>query len=195
MTDNKKKILKHIVIDIVLSIAVSVLYFFLIDNGWLNSTLVFAGSFGILMIPCLLELMFSKETDPQEFETIYYYEGYNKSGVCRVHQLFGDPDDQNNMKKSYNFLDKSGKVLFDDWFYLCTDFDDEYGVASVCKEEDGLWYVVNASGEYVTKKGYDYMSNVFAGVVKVMDEDHNVNFVDVRTGMELWENSKKELSL
>lgn len=194
MIDYNKTIIKNLIIAVSIAIATTFAYHFLWNGEFKSDLLVFFGSFGVSLIPIIVYmLMYSKKNDPSEFATMYFYEGYSECGVSRVYKLHGNPDDKQNLQRTYNYIDKEGKYLFDEWFIGSTGFDDKYHVAIVLKE-DMSWWVINNEGKFVTKRPYPYMSTeITGGTIKVMNENQEVNFVDVNSGIELWPVWKKEM--
>ena len=192
---------KNLIISASLSIAIAIGYYFLrgMNEPWINTAFIgfsFMGMCSICVI--LLGIWFPKytikdyveECDPEDYVTVYFYEGYH-NGFCKVVKLYGDPGNTENMERMFSFVDDKGEFITDKWFYDVGEFDNNRCIVSL---GDYQYNIINEKGEFVCKRDYPGMAQeVFDGKVKVGDGEGGINFVDMQTGEELWRNFKKEM--
>lgn len=192
---------KNLIISVVLSAIVAVGYYLLRgnDEAWTSSLIVglsFMGMCSIFVI--LVGIFFPKfaikdyveECDPEDYVTVYFYEGY-KNGLCRVIKFYGDPNDSENMERTYSFMNEKGEYITDKWFYDVGEFDNNRCVVAL---GDYKYNIINERGELICKESFPGMAQeVMDGKVKVGDGENGINFVDVQTGELMWSRFKKEM--
>ena len=131
-----------------------------------------------------------RECDPEDYITVYFYDGY-VNGLCKVTRLYGDPNYPDNMERMYSFIDSKGKYITDKWFYAVGGFENNRCIVAI---DDYQFNIINTKGAFVCKHDYNGMSlEMMEGKVKVSDGKGGINFVDVKTGDELWDEFKKEM--
>ena len=67
--------------------------------------------------------------------------------------------------KKYNFINKNGKILSDEWFYNVYSFYDEF--ARVQRSTDDLWNFINKQGKLLSDEWFIYVDMFNGGLVKV----------------------------
>ena len=75
----------------------------------------------------------------------------------------------------YNFIDKNGKYLSDEWFDWVDDFYD--GVAIV-KRYDELYNFINKEGKYLSDEGFNEIYHFHEGFAVVQRSDYLYNYID-----------------
>ena len=75
----------------------------------------------------------------------------------------------------YNFIDKNGKYLSDEWFDWVDDFYD--GVAIV-KRYDDLYNFIDKEGKYLSDEGFNEIYHFHEGFAVVQRSDYLYNYID-----------------
>jgi len=196
-----KFIKDNLFISIGVSLLLSTLYYFLRldDNDILGYVLSFLSCFGLCsLFVILMGVLFPKrfikdyveEIDPENYVTVYFYNGY-VNGLCKVVKFYGNPNDPDNMEKTYSFMDSRGVYITDKWFYATGEFIDNRCV--VCLDEFE-YNIIDENGNFICEENYKGMAEeVLDGKVKVGDGNGGVNFVDAQTGEVMWKTWKKEM--
>ena len=197
---------KHLYISLILSFAVSLIYYFYTkgagtgyEHGLIKeSVALFFCSFGVFSLGFIVVgIMFPKkviknyvgEPDQNNNVTVYYYDKY-VGDICKVVRMYGDPSVPETMQVMYSFLDATGNYITKEWFFGVGDFKDNRCVVSVGDYE---YNIIDEKGNMLCPKNYAGMTvEINDNKVKVSDGNGNVNFVDVRTGNEVWPEWKRE---
>ena len=77
--------------------------------------------------------------------------------------------------KLYNFIDKQGNILSNEWFDWVIDFNE--GIARV-QRVDNLYNFIDVQGKYLFNKWFNYLGDFFDGFAIVQREDGLYNFID-----------------
>ena len=75
----------------------------------------------------------------------------------------------------FNFIDKEGNYLSDEWFDRVYDFHE--GFARV-QREDGLWNFIGKKGKYLSEQWFRYIYNFHEDFAIVKRKDILYNFID-----------------
>ena len=78
--------------------------------------------------------------------------------------------------KLWNFIDKDGKILSDEWFDWVDYFNKE-GFAKV-QRKDGKWNFIDANGKIISNEWYRYVDYFQDGLAVVRRSDYLWNFID-----------------
>ena len=155
------------------------------------------GGFVIILMAYVFPKYFIEDYDEvlDNAEPSYYffYEDY-QYGACRVIRYYGKATsanvDLNSFSKSVNFLDKEGNFLLDDWVPFAIAVEDERAVVQL---PTGLFCLFDLKNKTFLGDSYASMSiNCTNGLLKVMDEEFSVNFIDVKTGNLCWKEWRLE---
>ena len=65
---------------------------------------------------------------------------------------------------TYNYIDKNGKIISDEWFYNVYSFYD--GLAKV-QRGNGLWNFIDANGKIISDEWFIYVDMFNDGLAKV----------------------------
>ena len=79
-----------------------------------------------------------------------------------------------NCDSQYNFIDKQGKLLSEQWFEWVDIFHD--GLARV-RREDNLYNLIDKNGNYLFDEWFMYVDNFYDGFAEVQREDGKYNFI------------------
>ena len=80
--------------------------------------------------------------------------------------------------KRYNFIDKQGNILFNEWLYWVGDFQD--GLARV-QRANSDWNYINKNGKIISDEWFNYVGIPHDGFAKVQKTNGEWNFID-KTG-------------
>lgn len=184
-----------------LSLVFSLIYYFVIKNGEdiMGLFYSFFVCFGLCsMFVIFLGILFPKrfvkdyveEVDPENYVTVYFYDGYN-NGLSKVTRFYGNPNDPENMEQMISFVDEKGVFITKDWFYAVGEFKDNRCVVCLGDHE---FNIIDEKGNYICRKNYKGMADdIIGGSVKVGDGESGINFVNAQTGEEMWPSFKKEM--
>lgn len=130
---------------------------------------------------------YDEALDNAEPSYYFFHEDY-QYGICRVIRYYGKAlsgnTDLDSFSKSVNFLDKEGNLLLDDWVPFAIAVEVERAIVQL---PNGLFCLFDLKNKTFLGNPYARMSiNCADGLLKVMDEDFNVNFIDIKTGNLCW---------
>lgn len=136
---------------------------------------------------------FDENLENVEPDYYFFYEDYDK-GLCRVIRYYGKVENGNtdveSFSKSVNFIDRTGNYLFEEWFPYAYALNER---RVVVQGNDNLFYLVSTETKDVIGKGvYKISSGESNGLIKVMDDEFKVNFLDIETGNFVWDTWKIE---
>ena len=77
--------------------------------------------------------------------------------------------------KKYNFINKNGKILSDEWFYNVYSFYD--GLARV-KKANGEWNFINKDGKLLSDEWFYWLGSFYDGLGIVQRSDKLWNFIN-----------------
>lgn len=80
-----------------------------------------------------------------------------------------------NCDKKYNFIDKQGKLLSDEWFNCEYDFNDGFAVV---QRDDRQYNFIDKQGKLLSEQWFEWVSNFFNGFAVVRREDTLYNLID-----------------
>ena len=80
-----------------------------------------------------------------------------------------------NCERQYNFIDKDGKILSEQWFEWIGDFHD--GLARV-KRKDGKFNYIGEDGKLLSEQWFYWVGDFHDGFAMVGREDYLNNFID-----------------
>ena len=80
-----------------------------------------------------------------------------------------------NCERQYNFIDKDGKILSEQWFEWIGDFHD--GFARV-KRKDGKFNYIGEDGKLLSEQWFYWVGDFHDGFAMVGREDYLNNFID-----------------
>ena len=80
-----------------------------------------------------------------------------------------------NCERQYNFIDKDGKILSEQWFEWIGDFHD--GFARV-KRKDGKFNYIGEDGKLLSEQWFYWVGDFYDGFALVGREDYLNNFID-----------------
>ena len=80
-----------------------------------------------------------------------------------------------NCERQYNFIDKDGKILSEQWFEWIGDFYD--GLARV-KRKDGKFNYIGEDGKLLSEQWFYWVGDFHDGFAMVGREDYLNNFID-----------------
>ena len=80
-----------------------------------------------------------------------------------------------NCERQYNFIDKDGKILSEQWFEWISDFYD--GFARV-KRKDGKFNYIDANGKIISDTWFEWVGDFYDGFALVGRENHEYNYMD-----------------
>ena len=196
-----KFIRTNLFIALGISLLISLSYYFLkLDpNDILGLVSSFFCCFGVCaMFIILLGIIFPekfikdyvKEVDPENFVTVYFYDGY-KNDLSKVTRFYGNPNDPETMQQMFSFVDLNGNYITDKWFYMTGEFKDNRCIVCLGEYE---FNIIDEKGNFICHNNYSGMADeIVGGYVKVGDGEGGINFVDVQTGNEIWPSFKKEM--
>lgn len=75
----------------------------------------------------------------------------------------------------YNYIDKKGNILFNEWLYLVGDFQD--GLARV-QRGNRDWNYINKQGKLLSEKWFDWTGIFHDDFALVGRENHEYNYID-----------------
>ena len=75
----------------------------------------------------------------------------------------------------YNFIDKQGNILSNEWFDYVWHFQDEFAVV---QRSDGLWNFIDKQGNYLSEEWFYHVSNFCEGFAAVERSGYLWNFID-----------------
>ena len=78
-------------------------------------------------------------------------------------------------KDKWNFIDKQGNYLSDEWFNWADNFYD--GFARV-QRVDGLWNFINKDGKLLSNEWFEWVDNFSDGFARLKRSDGQYNFID-----------------
>ena len=93
-------------------------------------------------------------------DLLYYSEGFARIRNC---------------ERQYNFIDKDGKILSEQWFEWIGDFYD--GLARV-KRKDGKFNYIGEDGKLLSEQWFYWVGDFHDGFAMVGREDYLNNFID-----------------
>ena len=93
-------------------------------------------------------------------DLLYYIEGFARIRNC---------------ERQYNFIDKDGKILSEQWFEWIGDFYD--GLARV-KRKDGKFNYIGEDGKLLSEQWFYWVGDFHDGFAMVGREDYLNNFID-----------------
>lgn len=136
---------------------------------------------------------YDEALDNAEPSYYFFHEDY-QYGICRVIRYYGKAlsgnTDLDSFSKSVNFLDKEGNLLLDDWVPFAIAVEVERAIVQL---PNGLFCLFDLKNKTFLGDSYDRMSiNCTDGLLKVMDGDFNVNFIDIKTGNLCWKEWRVE---
>ena len=79
-----------------------------------------------------------------------------------------------NCDSQYNFINKQGELLSEQWFEWADIFND--GFARV-RREDNLYNLIDKNGNYLFDEWFMYVDNFYDGFAEVQREDGKYNFI------------------
>jgi hypothetical protein len=85
-------------------------------------------------------------------EEVFDWLGYFSEGYATV-----------KLNGKWNFIDKKGKILCDQWYYWADYFNE--GFATV--ELNGKWNFINKKGKTLSRQWFDWIGNFHDGYAKV----------------------------
>ena len=79
-----------------------------------------------------------------------------------------------NFNYKYNYIDKHGNLLSNEWFDLCEDFNNKFAFV----RKNGLWNIINRSGEIVSDIWFnrfskEYDKNNDTAYISLLDTNYN----------------------
>ena len=80
-----------------------------------------------------------------------------------------------NCERKYNFIDKQGKLLSEQWFDWAGIFHD--GFAKVQRGDD-LYNFINKNGEIISSEWFKWLNDFHDGFAKVQRGDDEFNYID-----------------
>ena len=80
-----------------------------------------------------------------------------------------------NCERQYNFIDKDGKLLSEQWFYWVGDFHD--GFARV-KRKDSLYNLITKDGKLLSDEWFEWIGDFYDGFAKVQRAYEKYNYID-----------------
>ena len=80
-----------------------------------------------------------------------------------------------NCERQYNFIDKDGKLLSEQWFYWVGDFHD--GFARV-KRKDSLYNLITKDGKLLSDEWFEWIGDFHDGLAKVQRAYEKYNYID-----------------
>ena len=92
---------------------------------------------------------------------------YYSDGFAKVKRRNGE----------WNFIDKKGKILLDEWFKWAFDFHD--GFARVQREDD-LMNFITKDGKFLSKEWFDWVDDSYDGFARVRRTNGEWNFIGTR---------------
>ena len=75
----------------------------------------------------------------------------------------------------WNFIDKNGKYLSDEWFDWVDDFYDGVAIVKRCDE---LYNFIDKEGKYLTDEWFVYVGYFYEGFAFVQRSDYLYNYID-----------------
>ena len=96
---------------------------------------------------------FNKEGINEWFGYVSYF--INKDGFAKVQRA----------DSLYNYIDKDGKLLSNEWFKLLGDFDDN-GFALI-QRTDGLWNFITKDGKILSNEWFMWVDDFRDGLARV----------------------------
>lgn len=79
-----------------------------------------------------------------------------------------------NCDKKYNFINKQGKLLSDEWFNCEYDFNDGFAVV---QRGDRQYNFIDKQGKLLSEQWFEWVSNFFNGFAVVRREDNLYNLI------------------
>ena len=70
-----------------------------------------------------------------------------------------------NWDKQYNFINKQGELLSEQWFEWVDDFNDDF--ARVKRSTDKLWNFIGENGKFLSEQWFEWIDDFKAGFAKV----------------------------
>ena len=80
-----------------------------------------------------------------------------------------------NCERQYNFIDKDGKILSEQWFEWAEDFQEGFAVV---KNEDYVYNFIDKKGKFLSEQWFDWIDYFHDGFARLQRFDGQYNFID-----------------